>query len=149
MKQAKARSRGFTMVELVVTMIVVAILAAIAIPGYTSYMRKARRTDAKAALLGLAALEERYYSTSNTYTALPTDLGFTGTTWPQPVGGGYFTVTVSGVLAATPTAVATYTITANATTLGSQSSDTNCATYSINQAGVRLATTNADGQCWN
>ena len=147
MKQAKATSRGFTMVELVVTMVVVAILAAIAIPGYTSYMRKARRTDAKAALLGLAALEERYYSTSNAYTALPTDLGFTGTTWPQTVGSGYYTVTVSPPTAATTTAVATYLITANAT--GSQAADTNCATYSINQAGVRLATTNADGQCWN
>ena len=146
MTQAKATSRGFTMVELVVTMVVVAILAAIAIPGYTSYMRKARRTDAKAALLGLAALEERYYSTSNTYTALPTDLGFTGTTWPQPVGGGYFTVTVSPPTAATTTAVATYLITANAT--GSQAADTNCATYTISQAGARTPTTNSY-ECWN
>jgi type IV pilus assembly protein PilE len=147
MNQATSRTRGFTLVELAVTMIVVAILAAIAIPGYTNYMRKARRTDAKVALLGLAALEERYFSTSNAYSATPTDLGFTGTTWPQTVGGGYFTVTVSGVAAATTTATATYLITANA--VGSQANDTNCATYTINQAGTRTATTNADGLCWN
>ena len=59
MMQVNLKSRGFTLVELAVVMVVAAILVAIAIPGYTSYMRKARRTDAKAALLGLAALEER------------------------------------------------------------------------------------------
>jgi type IV pilus assembly protein PilE len=147
MNQAMSRTRGFTLIELVVAMVVVGILAAIAIPSYTNYMRKARRTDAKVALLGLAALEERYFSTSNTYSATPADLGFTGTTWPQTVGGGYYTVTVSGVAAATTTTTATYLITANAT--GSQTADTNCATYTINQAGTRTATTNADGLCWN
>jgi type IV pilus assembly protein PilE len=147
MNQAMSRTRGFTLIELVVAMVVVGILAAIAIPSYTNYMRKARRTDAKVALLGLAALEERYFSTSNTYSATPADLGFPGTTWPQTVGGGYYTVTVSGVAAATTTATATYLITANAT--GSQTADTNCATYTINQAGTRTATTNADGLCWN
>jgi len=43
--------RGFTLIELVVTMVIIAILAAIAIPSYTSYVRKGRRTDAKSALL--------------------------------------------------------------------------------------------------
>jgi type IV pilus assembly protein PilE len=141
------RSRGFTMVELVVVMVVAAILIAIAIPGYTSYMRTARRTDAKTALLGLAALEERYFSTSNAYSSTATDLGFSTATWPQTVGSGYYQVTVSGVTAATSTATATYIITATA--IGSQQADTNCATYTINQVGTKVANPNTDGQCWN
>jgi type IV pilus assembly protein PilE len=147
MMQVNLKSRGFTLVELAVVMVVAAILVAIAIPGYTSYMRTARRTDAKAALLGLAALEERYFSTSNSYSSVATDLGFASAAWPQTVGSGYYNVTVSGVTPATASSAATYIITATA--IGSQTADTNCASYTINQMASRGASTNADGQCWN
>ncbi len=147
MKQVNLKSRGFTLVELAVVMVVASILIAIAIPGYTSYMRTARRTDAKAALLGLAALEERYFSTSNSYSSVATDLGFATAGWPQTVGSGYYNVTVSGVTAATASSAATYIITATAT--GSQTADVDCASYTINQQASRAASTNADGQCWN
>lgn len=140
-------NRGFTLVELVVAMVVAAILVAIAVPSYTSYVIKARRNDARTALLGLAALEERYYSTANTYSASASDLGFaSGAVWPQTVGSGYYTVSVASVAAATASAVATYTITA--TPVGTQAKDTDCTSLSINQTGTRAAIPNTDGRCW-
>jgi type IV pilus assembly protein PilE len=148
MRQATSKAGGFTLVELAVVMVVTAILVAIAVPGYTSYVRTARRTDAKTALLGLASLEERYFSTSNAYSATPSDLGFpTSSTWPQTVGGGYYTVTVSNVNAATTAATATYTITANVT--GTQTADADCQSFQILQNGTRSAIPNTDGNCWN
>ena len=47
MSSRAASSSGFTLVELMVTIMVVAILAAIAIPGYSSQVRKSRRTEAR------------------------------------------------------------------------------------------------------
>ena len=69
--------RGFTLIELVIAMVIVSILAALAIPSYSAYVRKSRRTDAKNALLDMASLEERFFTTNNTYSSTPSDLGYT------------------------------------------------------------------------
>ncbi|HET9108841.1 MAG TPA: prepilin-type N-terminal cleavage/methylation domain-containing protein, partial [Steroidobacteraceae bacterium] len=47
------RADGFTLIELMIAVVVVAILMAIAVPSYESYVEKSRRTDAKTALLDL------------------------------------------------------------------------------------------------
>jgi type IV pilus assembly protein PilE len=153
------RDRGFTLVELVVAMVIVAVLAAIAIPSYSIYVLKSHRTEAKSALLDLASLEERYFSTAGTYSLNPTDLGYNypaGTTFP--VGTGYYNITNIAVnVAIAPTALspggtpATYSITASATAVGQQTNDTSCATFSINSAGQQTATgadPNASVDCW-
>src|ERR1700733_7245487 len=116
------RDRGFTLVELIVAMVILAVLAAIAIPSYSIYVLKAHRTEAKSALLDLSSLEERYFSTAGTYSLNPTDLGYNyaaGTSFP--VGSGYYNITNIAVIAAIPpTALipggtpATYSITATA-----------------------------------
>ena len=79
MHTMKPTSRGFTLTELIVAMVVATILVAIAVPGYTNYVRKARRTEAKTAVLDLASLEERFFSTSNSYSSNLSDLGFAST----------------------------------------------------------------------
>jgi type IV pilus assembly protein PilE len=84
MKSMHRKSAGFTLVELVVAMVIAAILAAIAIPAYSSYVLQAHRTDAKTALLDLASLEERYFSVNNAYTNVASNLGYTA--FPQSVG---------------------------------------------------------------
>ena len=60
--------RGFTLIELMVVVAIVALLAAIAIPGYTDYVRKGRRADGQGALLSTAGALERYYSEYARYT---------------------------------------------------------------------------------
>jgi type IV pilus assembly protein PilE len=139
-------SAGFSMVELMVTVVIVAILAAIAIPSYNVQIRKSRRTDAKAALLDLAGREERYFSTNNgTYTNVAANLGYT-TAFPVTIGSSYYQISTPVVAAGTPTTLASFSITA--TPINSQASDAGCATFTINSAGTQSATGTDSANCW-
>lgn len=156
---AKARrSRGFTLIELMITVAVVAILAAIALPSYTAYVQRARRTDAKNAVLDLASREERFFSINNTYTSDPVALGYgAGSTFPLPVnasGQSYYSLTAPTVTAASgsgATAVAAG-FTAQAIPTGSQTADTTCYAYQIDQLGTQSNVGPggplAGGGCW-
>jgi type IV pilus assembly protein PilE len=148
-------SKWFTLIELVVAIVIVGILAAIAIPAYSSYVLKSHRTDAKTALLDMASMEERFFSTNNSYSQTPTDLGYTATSLPFPVGSGYYNITTLTAVAATaPSGTtngtpATYQITASA--VGNQMSDASCATFTINSNGQQSATgtdPQASTDCW-
>lgn len=142
--------RGFSLIELLTAMTIIAILAGIAIPTYTSQMRKSRRTEARTALLDLAGREERLFSTTNTYSTSPADVGYgaAGSTFPMAIGSGYYNVAVT-VTAGPP---ATFTITATPVTGKGQEKDKQCMSFSVDQAGRQAATdsTAADSSatCW-
>ena len=142
-------SRGFSLIELMVVVLIVSILAGIAVPSYMSHIRQSRRTDAKAALLDLAAREERYFATNNgQYTSSLSALGYSSST----VGNGYYTVAVTNVTAGSTTAVATFTITATPVPTGPQSKDTLCTSFTITNTGAQSALgsdVNASVNCWN
>src|ERR1041384_8026965 len=80
---------GFTLVELLVTIIVATILISISVPAYQNQVRKSWRTEAKTALLDLAAREERFFSTNSAYTSDPAKLGYSGTALSVTVGNGH------------------------------------------------------------
>jgi len=61
------KQTGFTLVELMVTVLIVGILSAIAVPSYRSYVLRATRAEAKQALLARASDLERCYTRNNTY----------------------------------------------------------------------------------
>ena len=84
---------GFTLIELMITIVIATVLLTIAIPSYQSQIRKSRRTEAKTALLDLAAREERYLSTNSAYTTNNTGLGYT-LVFPQTVGSGYYQISI-------------------------------------------------------
>ena len=67
------RSYGFTLIELMLVVAIVAILAAIAMPNYSNYVVKASREAAQSELLTLAGLQEKIYLNSNSYTASVTN----------------------------------------------------------------------------
>jgi type IV pilus assembly protein PilE len=62
-----ARRRGFTLIELMITVAIVAILAAVALPAYKEQIARGRRTDAETVLLDAAQYMQRYYAANNTY----------------------------------------------------------------------------------
>jgi type IV pilus assembly protein PilE len=159
-KNTSHRTKGFTLIELVVAMVIAAILAAIAIPAYSNYVRKARRVEAKTALLDLSSLEERFFSTQNAYSAAPSDLGFpAGSVFPVTVGSGYYQVRQSAFAAAVaPTATtagtpATYSFTAVPVPGNDQTKDTLCATFIVTSAGAQTAANSAGtdntATCWH
>ncbi|MCM5681506.1 type IV pilin protein [Schlegelella sp. S2-27] len=82
------RCRGFTLIELMIVVVVVAILSALAFPSYVEAVRKSRRAEAKTALLELAARQERYFTTHNAYAETPPFLGYAGSEFPVEVRFG-------------------------------------------------------------
>jgi type IV pilus assembly protein PilE len=71
--RVNARFAGFTLMEIMVVMTVVAILSAIAYPVYQDAIRKTKRAEGRAALMQLMQQEERYYSQTNTYIQFSSD----------------------------------------------------------------------------
>jgi type IV pilus assembly protein PilE len=74
----KIHTKGFTLIELMVILTIVAILVALAIPSFRDTLRKSRRSDAMNAILGIHLAQERWRVNHTTYGAL-TDLGIDGT----------------------------------------------------------------------
>ena len=66
-RRVPRRDQGFTLIELMITVAIVAILAAIAIPSYQDSVWKGKRAEAKAAIFKMLQAEERYYTLNNTY----------------------------------------------------------------------------------
>ena len=62
-----SRSHGFTLIELMVTIAIVSVLAAIAIPAYNGYIKTAKMAEAKTNLSALRLAEEEYFIENNTY----------------------------------------------------------------------------------
>lgn len=106
---------GMTLIELMITVVVIAILAVIAITMYTTQILAGRRADAINTIYSISLAEERYRTTNTTYGTLAQVWG--GVTAST---GGYYTLAVSNVTATA------YTITATA--VGQQASDKEGAT---------------------
>lgn len=127
--------RGFTLVELMVTLVVLAILSAVVIPLYTEQVRKSRRSDGRAALSAIAMAEERFRTTNGVYT---NDLGNLTVSAPLQAGeseSGFYDVAVTAT---------TVSFTATATATGSQAEDS-CTAMTINHLGVQAGT---GTRCW-
>jgi len=139
-------SAGFTLVELMIVIVIASILITVAIPGYRTSIRKSRRTEAKTALLDIAAREERYFNTSNPpgYSATPTDVGYTTFT---PVGSGYYNVTILVTPAAPPNTPAQFTLTAVPVPGSDQAKDLQCTQFQLNNLGQQTSSPNITG-CW-
>ena len=80
---------GFTLIELMITLAIAAILVAIAVPIYQHVQERARRTEATNALEALAAREEGYYTRYNIYTTSLTQLGYPAAATVTTSGGDY------------------------------------------------------------
>ena len=134
---------GFSLIELLIVVVIVAILGMVAVPSYRQYSIRAQRTEAKTALLQLAANQERFYLQNNTYSA---DLGTIG--FPLGISeNGVYTLTI--LAADTNTYQATAVPTPGGGINGrSMTSDDECTQFSINAQGLRTAIPDPDNRCW-
>lgn len=137
------RSRGFTLIELMIAVAVVAIIAAVALPSYQSYVVRTQRSAAAACLTQMAQFMERVYATNLRYdqnngaaTALP------AMQCRDDIAARYTIALASGV------AQRTFSVTA--TPQGAQASaDTACATLALNQTGAKsVSGTDTVAHCW-
>jgi type IV pilus assembly protein PilE len=138
MDHASLRSRGFTLIEVMIVCVIVAILAAIAYPSYVNQVQKTRRTDAKSALLAVAGQMERYFTERGTYATAT--LGSSGV-YPSTSLNGYYTLSLTN-LAAT-----TYTV--RAAPAGLQTGDP-CGTFTFTDQGAKDVTGGSKpaSDCW-
>ena len=137
-------TKGFTLIELMIVVAVVAILAAVAFPSYQESVRKSNRTDCKAALSAAVAMQERWYFRNNSYTDKVNEIGGTGGVLDSPEGFCGITIDVSCAGGGT---IDCFTL--KATPQGAQKND-KCGILTVTNTGlkgVEKATYSVD-ECW-
>jgi len=149
MKNMRPGQSGFTLIELMIVVVVVAILAAIAFPQYRDYVVRSNRAVAKSLLVQVADRQEQFFTDRKTYATDMTNLGYPAATTKFVARGGdpaaadpgdaLYSIALSG---ATATG---YTLTA--TPVNAQAEDTKCTAMAINQAGQRTSEP-AGSECW-
>lgn len=139
-------AKGFTLIELMITVAIIGILAGIAYPSYQDSVRKSRRADAKAELLGLANAMERHFTETNSYlgaagtNAIPANTGAPRIYSIPAQTANFYNITISAATAAT--------FTIQAVPTGAQT-DPRCGTLSLTHTGVRGETgTGTVADCW-
>ena len=151
MKRNLQQAHGFTLIEVLVTVAIVGILAAIAIPSYSYYTQRTNRSGAKTTVERVRGLLEQYYINNKTYTTNLTDLGFTNspmnidsTGAETTAGNTYYQLSVN-VPGTVYCANCSYEIIA--TPKNTQANDTKCATIWENALGQKGSSTGAS-DCW-
>jgi type IV pilus assembly protein PilE len=137
----RRKARGFTLIELMIVVAVIAILAAIAFPSYQDSVRKARRGQAKADMVEYAALAERFRTVNNTYNTAG-GVTFTLPSLQSPREAG---AQAHYRLALTTQTDNAFTITDTAQ--GGQAKD-RCGDLSLTNAGVKGNTKGTLSECW-
>ncbi|WP_405119021.1 type IV pilin protein [Pseudomonas leptonychotis] len=126
--------KGFTLMELMITVAIVGILAAIAYPSYQEYVLRNNRSEGQALLNDATARQERYYAQNNIYADTIAKLGYSSANSANTL----YQLSISNVSAST------YTLTATV-----QRTDSKCGNLSLTQAGTKGKTGSGSvTDCW-
>jgi type IV pilus assembly protein PilE len=128
------RLRGFTLIELMIAVALVAILVATALPSYSGYVRRSMRTEAQSYLMSVAARQQQFLVDTRVYAGTVDAMGMPV---PARIAGAY--LVKMEVLAGPPQ---TFLLTAEPK--GDQAKES-CGAMTLNQAGAKTA---AKTGCW-
>ncbi len=135
--------KGFTLIELMMVLVILAILTVIAVPAYTSQILSSRRDEGSTVLLQAAAKQEQFYLDNGVYTTNMTNLGYAANPALSPEG--FYEIS-----AATANTGQAFSLTA--TRKAAQTSDAECGDLTFNSFGVKSAINATDPDpgknCW-
>ena len=137
------RQRGFSLIELMIALAIVAILLGVALPAYNNSVDRGRQGEAMSALLEGAQALERYYSANGRYTDTNGNLAAVFPTQVPASGTAYYTIApVSGSVGANA-------FTLRATRAGTMAGDA-CGDFELAHTGRRQLSGNTRTveQCW-
>jgi type IV pilus assembly protein PilE len=136
LQRGPAYGRGFTVIEVLITLAILGVILAVALPSYQASLRKGRRVEAFTALSNIQQAQERHRSTNPSFTTLLTEAT---TATPPGLGqpgtrtvGGYYDLALSSVNATT------YVATATAVAGTSQTNDGDCAVLAVRMQGGNI-----------
>jgi len=139
-RRCRSRVTGFTLVELMIALAVVAILATVALPSYQSSVRKSRRADVVDATTAVFQAQERYRANNPLYAATFAELNAASLATSK---GGYYTLALSAVTATG------YTLTASAVAGKGQDKDTGCTALTAAVTNGSVTYPDAQLKCWS
>lgn len=142
-KPSARKSAGFTLIELMIVVVIIAILAAIAVPSYLKYVMKGRRSDAMAALTQDQGILERCYATTFDYskvTVATSGCGSLSSAAANPSPEKNYNVALTfPAPASTGASISAFTLTATPAAGSPQVNDTQCAKFVLTSANSRTA----------
>lgn len=141
------KNQGFTLIEVMIVVVIVAILAAVALPSYRTSVLESRRADGMAALTGLQLAMEKYRGSCSQF---PTAMGnaFSCTTgnftveYDNGSAEGYYTVAINSGNGNS------YEIQATPTIQGGQNDDTTCNAMKITVNNANPKGSRTPAECW-
>ena len=138
------RNSGFTLIELMIAVTIVAMLSMIAYPSFMQSVRKSKRTDAHTALTRASNNLERFFGTNNSYTTDAGQLGLMSEGGTAYSDNGHYVMTIT---AGASGIGSSYVINAEAKAGDMQADDDGCTTLTLDSLGRRTPDP-TDSRCW-